>query len=90
MKRILLASSLALALAACNDQYGSTGRSLSPIPPQTVAAKADILSQCSQSKKPMAMTAAIAAMTRKTGDRTTAMTTPKAAVAAEATPMAIP
>jgi murein L,D-transpeptidase YafK len=37
MKRLLTAASLALALAACKDQYASTGRSQVPIPPQTMA-----------------------------------------------------
>ncbi|MDB5512131.1 MAG: hypothetical protein JWR08_1614 [Enterovirga sp.] len=39
MKRLLPAIGIAfsLALAACNDQYGSTARSLAPIPPQTTA-----------------------------------------------------
>jgi murein L,D-transpeptidase YafK len=37
MKRLLAGAALSLALAACNDQYASTGRSLVPIPSQTVA-----------------------------------------------------
>lgn len=37
MKRLLAASSLALALGACNDQYGASNRSLSPIPQKTLA-----------------------------------------------------
>jgi murein L,D-transpeptidase YafK len=37
MKRLLAGAALSLALAACNDQYASNGRSLAPIPPQTVA-----------------------------------------------------
>ena len=37
MKRLLTVAGVALALAACNDQYASSGKSLSPIPPQTVA-----------------------------------------------------
>ncbi|MGA0596954.1 L,D-transpeptidase family protein [Enterovirga sp. CN4-39] len=37
MKRLLIGAALSLALAACNDQYASTGRSLAPIPPQTQA-----------------------------------------------------
>ena len=36
MKRLLAASFVALALGACNQQYGS-GKSLMPIPPQTMA-----------------------------------------------------
>ena len=36
--RFVLLASVALALAGCNDQYGSTsGRHLSPIPPATMA-----------------------------------------------------
>ena len=38
MKRLLLVASAALALAGCNDQYGSlSGRSAAPVPPQTLA-----------------------------------------------------
>jgi murein L,D-transpeptidase YafK len=37
MKRLLTAASLVLALAACNDQYASSQRSIAPIPPRTVA-----------------------------------------------------
>ena len=37
MKRVLAGAALSLALAGCNDQYGSSGRSLMPIAPQTVA-----------------------------------------------------
>jgi murein L,D-transpeptidase YafK len=35
--RFVLVASVALALAACNDQYSSSGRHLSPIPPATMA-----------------------------------------------------
>jgi murein L,D-transpeptidase YafK len=41
MKRLLIAASLALALAACNDQYASSGRSMTPVPPKTVALMAE-------------------------------------------------
>ncbi|MBV9077984.1 MAG: murein L,D-transpeptidase [Methylobacteriaceae bacterium] len=37
MRRVLAIASLALALTACNDRYGMSGRSLSPIPPKTLA-----------------------------------------------------
>ena len=36
MKRLVMASGVALALAGCNDQY-SSGKSLQPIPPKTIA-----------------------------------------------------
>jgi murein L,D-transpeptidase YafK len=35
--RFVLLAGVALALAACNDQYSSSGRHLSPIPPATMA-----------------------------------------------------
>jgi murein L,D-transpeptidase YafK len=35
--RFVLVAGIALALAACNDQYSSSGRHLSPIPPATMA-----------------------------------------------------
>lgn len=37
MRRLLAAAAVALALGACNDQYASSGRSLAPIPPRTMA-----------------------------------------------------
>ena len=37
MKRLLAVAALSLALAGCNDQYAQNGRSMAPIPPQTVA-----------------------------------------------------
>lgn len=37
MKRLLMGAGVALTLAACNDPYASSGKSLSPIPPQTMA-----------------------------------------------------
>ncbi len=37
MRRLLAATAVALALGACNDQYASSGRSLAPIPPRTMA-----------------------------------------------------
>lgn len=41
MKRLLIAAGLALALAACNDQYASSGKSMAPVPPRTVALMAE-------------------------------------------------
>jgi murein L,D-transpeptidase YafK len=40
-KRIVIAASLALALAACDDQMTRSTRHLSPIPPQTLALMAE-------------------------------------------------
>jgi murein L,D-transpeptidase YafK len=40
-KRIVLAASLALALAACDDQTARSTRHLSPIPPQTLSLMAE-------------------------------------------------
>ena len=41
MKRLLMAASFALALAACNDQYAGSQRAIAPIPPRTVALMSD-------------------------------------------------
>jgi murein L,D-transpeptidase YafK len=41
MKRLLIAAGLFLALAACNDQFASSGKSMTPVPPRTVALMAE-------------------------------------------------
>jgi murein L,D-transpeptidase YafK len=41
MKRLLIAAGFALALAACNDQFASSQRAQTPIPPRTMALMAE-------------------------------------------------